>query len=86
MGEGWDGVFNYQMGCMWKNIFFFFHSGWPQRLDLGRGESFSLRMRMSLSSMSTVSDDGVCCSVTGDILVNLAGSLGEDSNTESGNN
>lgn len=85
MGEGWDGVFNYQMGCMWKNIFFF-HSGWPQRLDLGRGESFLLRMRMSLSSMSTVSDDGVCCSVTGDILVNLAGSLGEDSNTESGNN
>lgn len=23
VGEGWDGVFNYQMGCMWKNIFFF---------------------------------------------------------------
>lgn len=70
VGEGWDGVFNYQMSCMWKNIFFY--SGWPQWLDLGRGESSSLRMRMSLSSMSTVSDDGVCCSVTGDILVNLA--------------
>lgn len=27
VGEGWDGVFNYQMGCMWKNIFFFILGG-----------------------------------------------------------
>lgn len=27
VGEGWDGVFNYQMGCTWKNIFFFILGG-----------------------------------------------------------
>lgn len=61
VGDRWDGVFNYQIQMCGRAIFFFL-SGWPQVLDLGPGERFSLRMRMSLTSTSNVFDDGVCYS------------------------